>query len=372
VQGTIEARGTNSWRVTVYGGRDPLTGKKVWRRLTVRGTKRDAERARAQLVLDVMDDRPDPEGAMGELLDQWYALKVRGFSPSTARNTRWMIDKRLKPGLGPVPLKKLRTPTLDAFYGALLAEGLSPGYVRRLHGVIHAALEQAIRWGLLDRNPASAATLPPVPASEITPPPAGDVSGMMSAMDEADPELAVFVRVAATTGTRRGQVCGLQWPDVNWGLGTVTFSRAVVLGPGAVVVKPIGKTKKSTRQVSLGTRTLEILLTHRERMADRAEACGTVLADDAFIFSDDPEGRVPWRPDSTSRRFRVARKRAGLTGRLHDLKHFAATQMLADGEPITTVAQRLGTDAATVLRVYSHFIPGADRKAADRMDDVLG
>jgi integrase len=369
VQGHIVQRGENSWRVTVYAGRDPITGKKALRRLTVRGTKRDAEMARHQLVVDVLKDRPNPEGTFGQLLDQWFALKQRDFSASTVKTTRGMINSRLKPALGPIPLKNLRPPDIDAFYGSLSAAGLSPGYVQRFHGIVHAALGQAVKWGVLERNSADAATPPAVPPSNITPPRTDDVAALMA---KAEPDLSAFVRVAATTGTRRGQVCGLRWADINWGAGTVTFSRAVVTAEGGVVVKPIGKTKKSTRQVSLGARTLEVLLAHRQRMVDRAEACGTGLANDAYVFSDHPQGLTPWRPEGTSKRFRRARDRAGLTGRLHDLKHFAATQMLADGEPITTVAQRLGTDAATVLRVYAHFIPGADRQAADKMDEVLG
>lgn len=372
MQGHIAQRGENSWRITVYAGRDPITGKKVWRRATVRGSKRDAERARAQLVLDVMDDRPDPDGTLGQLLDQWYSLKVRNFSPSTASLTRGLIDNRIKPALGDASLKKLRAPTLDAFYCGLVAAGLSAGYVRRIHGVIHAALEQAIKWQTLDRNPAAATTPPTVGPSAIRPPAAVGVKAMMATMEQVDPDLAVFVRVAATTGTRRGQVCGLRWPDLNPAAGTLTISRSVVLGPGAAVVKPTGKTKASTRQIALGGRTLRALIAHHRRMMSRAALCGTDLLPDAYVFSDDPQGRVPWRPDSTSRRFRRAREESGLSGRLHDLKHFAATQMLADGEPITTVAERLGTDAATVLRVYSHFIPGADRRAADKMDETLG
>ncbi len=85
------------------------------------------------------------------------------------------------------------------------------------------------------------------------------------------------------------------------------------------------------------------------------------------MFSADVEGREPWYPDSVSRRFRTACRRVGLEGvRLHDLRHYVATRLLSAGGDVRTVAGRLGhRNAATTLNVYSHFVPEADREAAE-------
>lgn len=93
----------------------------------------------------------------------------------------------------------------------------------------------------------------------------------------------------------------------------------------------------------------------------------------AHVFSNEPDGSVPWRPDSTTRAFRSLCRRAGLEDvRLHDLRHYVATRLLASGVDVRTVAGRLGhRNAATTLNVYSHFLPEADRRAADVLGKLL-
>jgi integrase len=97
------------------------------------------------------------------------------------------------------------------------------------------------------------------------------------------------------------------------------------------------------------------------------------LADDAFMFSGRADGSSPWLPNRTTKRFVAARLGAGLSHfRLHDLRHFMATQMLAAGVPIVTVSQRLShARASTTLNVYAHSVPGGDRLAAQTLAAIL-
>ena len=87
---------------------------------------------------------------------------------------------------------------------------------------------------------------------------------------------------------------------------------------------------------------------------------------DAFVFSHAVDGAEPWRPDSTTRAFARLCRRAGVHGvRLHDLRHYVATRLLAGGVDVRTVAGRLGhRNAATTLNVYAHFLAETDREAA--------
>jgi integrase len=93
---------------------------------------------------------------------------------------------------------------------------------------------------------------------------------------------------------------------------------------------------------------------------------------DGFVFSRDA-GRRPWLPNWVTKRFIAYRRRAGLAAfRLHDLRHFMATQMLGHGVAVVTVAQRLGhARASTTLNVYGHCIPGADRDAASFIANLI-
>lgn len=144
----------DTWEIRVYAGRDDLTGaeKRLYR--TVRGSEDDADRELRKL-LDQVDEGmiAGPDTPFGTLLDRWQASKARSWSPKTAMETAGYIRRHLQP-LRPKPLRKITPAALDAFY-VDLGSKLAPSSVQRIHGIIHAALEQAVRWDWIARNPAS-------------------------------------------------------------------------------------------------------------------------------------------------------------------------------------------------------------------------
>jgi integrase len=237
---------------------------------------------------------------------------------------------------------------------------------------VHAALAQAVRWKWLRVNPAANATPPRVVATEIVPPAPADVVRLLQMLADLDPPLHAYVRLAATSGTRRSQIGGLRWTDVDFEGATVTFARAVVLGPEGVEVRNTTKAKRTYR-IALDAGTLEVLAVHRARCADNAAACGVKLPEPAYVFSNEVDGRVPWRPDATSHRFTRVCAKAGLDGvRLHDLRHYVATRMLSTGADVRTVAGRLGhANPSVTLNVYAQFLPQSDRRAAEDLAALL-
>ena len=174
----------------------------------------------------------------------------------------------------------------------------------------------------------------------------------------------MFVLLAATTAARRGELCGLRWSDIDLTEPLVEITRAIIIVDGNWQVAPT-KTRQ-TRRVALDPVTVEALRAHQRRGETRACLAGLGLRSDGFVFSRDPDGGRPWRPDSTSRAFRHLCYDAGLDHvRLHDLRHFVATRLLASGVDVRTVSGRLGHSlASTTLNVYAAFVPDADRHAA--------
>ena len=141
---------------------------------------------------------------------------------------------------------------------------------------------------------------------------------------------------------------------------------------------PTGLVEKDTkthaaRRVALDEGTVQLVAAHRERMAARAAMCRVELTDDAFVFSNAGDCSEPWFPDSVSRSFKRLCIAEGLpNARLHDLRHFVASQLLSAGVDVRTVAGRLGhRNAATTLNVYAHFLEQADRSAADVIGRVI-
>ena len=112
-----------AWMLRVYAGRDPLTGRKMWKARSFRGSKRDAERALAAFVTEMSSTRPTgPSRTFGELLDRWFEARSGDWSPSTAQQTRWIINGQLR-GLSDRKVAALRVEDLDRFYAALRERG---------------------------------------------------------------------------------------------------------------------------------------------------------------------------------------------------------------------------------------------------------
>jgi integrase len=375
--GFIRKRG-NAWQVIVYAGRDPVTGRKRQVSRNVRGTKRDAQAVRAQLLVELGEGQHlGTEATFGELVERWYEHVSPDWSPKTAAETRRMIDKVVLPRLGRARLQRLRPADLDRLYAQLRTSGsasggpLAPATVRRIHEIIRRALKQGVRWGWLSTNPAIHATPPRVPKSDVVPPTPENVVRLLELAEAEDPDLAVFLRLAAGTGARRGELCALRWSDIDLDPGTVLIARAMVHGSDGMVERST-KTH-SARRIALDADTVAALSKYRARTAERAGECGVGLPEDARVFSFEPNGGTPWRPDVVTNRFNKLRRKAGLDSvRLHDLRHYVATRLIAAGVPVRTVSGRLGhANAATTLNVYAAFVQASDRDAAELLGQML-
>lgn len=376
-RGSLTKRG-DSWRIVVDAGSDPMTGKRRQLTKTVRGSKREAEAARAGLLTQVAEGRAVRTGAsLTDLLEAWYAANAAEWSPRTALENRRIIDSVIVPALGSKKLAKLRTADIDAFYAKARAGSFGSGRplaastVRKYHAVLRSALQQGLRWEWLAVNPVALAQAPRGKRKEPTPPSPEELSRLLAATERNEPDFYSYLRLAASLGARRGEMCGLRWTDFNEDFSIVELRTAVVVSGEGVVVKET-KTDR-LRRIAIDRATAEVLEAHRAAMDDRADLCGVVLGRNAFVFSYEADGSKPWRPDSVTRRFNSLRDELGLGHiRLHDLRHYVATRLIANGVDIRTVATRLGhASPTTTLNTYSHFVSDADREAADLLASLL-
>jgi integrase len=157
-------------------------------------------------------------------------------------------------------IAKLTARDLDEFYARLAARGLSTTTRHHYHALIRASLNQAIRWGwLVPPNPAGAAEAPPLRPEGREPPTPAEARRLAIAVIEAHPDLATLIFVAAATGMRRGELCGLRWCDVDLEMGQVTVNQKVSDLPGGMVILPGTKTKKR-RRLALDPVTVAVLV----------------------------------------------------------------------------------------------------------------
>jgi integrase len=418
----IRKRG-GSLQVQVFAGRDPLTGRKRWLSRQVRGqTKtawREAKKVEAQLLEQV--DRGERRGertrTVAELVERWleWRQQVRPISPVTVANYRGAIDRYIIPNLGRAKVGEVDAATLDTLYARVRATGgkcrvcwkrlrrgepalragvryrprpgaeeavhepncargwpVSASAVREAHSVLSGAFKQAVVWGWTANNPARLATPPAAGRTEVSPPDAEAVARLLSAATEQDPELGLFLRLAVVLGARRSELVGLKWRDVDLGAGEVLIASGVVRVAGQPLIDKDTKTH-AKRRVAVGASTVELLRAQRARQAEAALASGTPLAPDAYVFSRSANGRSAISPDGISHRFQELAAALGISARLHDLRHFMVTQLVAGGVDWRTVSGRAGhADGHMTLATYAHFQAAQDRQAAELMEALLG
>jgi integrase len=370
----------------VYAGTDRYTGKDLRVTRTVvaphtRAGRKVVDQAIAALIVEVESGRihlgEDP--TLAQLLERWVTARSPEWSPKTTVENQRQIRLKLLPRLGNRRISKIRATDIDSLYAELRTRGgedggpLEPASVRRIHIILHAAFAQAVKWGLLAVNPADAATPPSLPPGRITPPPPSALAKALKLVDEYDVDFAMYVRLAATTGARRSQLIALRWSDVDLDGGTITFARAIVHGGQGVGLVERGTKTGLIWKVALAATTNERLVDFRALCSRRAESVGTPLASNGFVFASEPDGSESWRPDGATRRWERLRTKADLRDvRLHDLRHYVATQLLGAGVDPRTVAGRLGhSNPAITMSVYGHFMPEKDRAAADLLDGLL-
>jgi integrase len=350
---------SGKWRVWIKVGGQTRT--------VTANTRAEAMYEASQVRLSLADTTARAGGTITvlELLTHHLAARAPDLSPSTLAEYMRVVE-HLDDTMADRRINRLRSPDLTAYYNACLRNGWSVGSVRRLHELMHAAWKQtAIYRGWAVINPASSARPPKRAPHTITPP---DRDTLRVLFDAADDQFRLYLRLSANTGARRGELVALRWSDIDLATGELGIFRSVVYTPeSGVVERPTKTGQRGQRRITVAASILPLLHAHRGDQLGRLNG-----AEPVYIFSD-TAGIDHWFPDTPTLLFGRLRRKTGVTGvRLHDLRHFTATQMLASGLTPVQVAGRLGhADPATTLRVYSHWIPATDRQAADDLDRGL-
>ncbi len=307
---------------------------------------------------------------MADFCARWLEDVVRAsVRPKTYESYALNVG-RLMPYIGKRKVSALRPEELQAAYGELLLKRrLSARSVQQAHAVVHRALQQALLWGLVGRNVAEAAS-PPRPVRR-------EMSTLSEAQVAALFEYTLSHRlhalwvVLATTGLRSGEALGLRWREVDVEGRRLVISQALQRqqGRGLVLVEP--KTGRSRRTVHVSRFAMDALQQHQARQAAERLFAGSGWQDRDLVFSSST-GR-PLQTSNVTPALRRALAGAGLPRiRVHDLRHTAATLLLARGVHAKVVQELLGHSTITLtLDTYSHVAPALHAEAAARMDAIF-
>ena len=243
-----------------------------------------------------------------------------------------------------------------------VCRGLAAASIRKIHYTPSAAYERGVRWCWLAVNPTKQNEPPsPTPANP-EPPTAADAARILDKAWSSDPEWGLFLWKAMTTGARRGELCGVRWRHLDLVRRILTIERNVVHAGGGIHEKDTKTHQK--RRIAIDAATVDLLRAHLTTCAERASALGLELPHDAFVFSLSADGSTPLVPHSVSQRYTRLLTRLKVDGKFHGLRHYSATELIAAGVDLRTVAGRLGHGGggATTLKVYAAWLSEGDRR----------
>lgn len=338
MRGHIKQRSKGSWTIVMDLGRDPTTGKRKQQWVTVRGTKKEAEKKLAELQHDLDTGgytKPD-KVRVASFLDEWLRDYVWPLlSAETAQAYDTMVRKHVVPDLGKIALQKLNPAHLQSYYTKKLTSGrrdgkggLSPRTVRHHHGLIHGALESAVKMQLVPRNVADSVDAPKFRSKEMRTFKQQDMMAFLESVKET--EYYPIFYVALFTALRRSELLALRWSDLDLDLGFITMNRSIHHLEDLSFVFQEPKTPKSRRQVPLSPSTSIVLRRHRETQRAARLMIDHPVGDSDLVFCK-WDGK-PLLPHSVSQAWRRLVRKAGFHGiRLHDARHTHATLMLEQG-----------------------------------------
>lgn len=372
MRGHITKRGKDSYSIVLNLGRDPETGKRKQQWVSVKGTKKDAEKRLSELLSQLDNGIYSKPGksTLAEFLKLWLRDYAKpNLSPRGFERYESIVRVHLTQSLGNISLIKLRPEHLQKYYTAKLNSGLSARTVRYHHVILHIALKTAVKWGLLSRNVADAVDPPRTRNTEMHTWNEDDIIHFLNAAKDT-PYYALF-HTALFTGMRRSELLALRWQDIDFIYGQISVSRSLHhLNDGSYIfTQP--KSAKSQRTIALSPSAILALKEHREKQKLEKIMQGISLSDDDLVFSH-PDGN-PLRPNTVSRAWTILAARAGLRViRLHDARHSHASLMLKQGTHPKIVQERLGHSTISVtLDTYSHVAPGLQEAAANRFDEAI-
>jgi|SRR5579859_1362980 len=341
-------------------------------RRTLYASKKSDVQAKLQALRRGADDGllPSPESHIrfDQFVDRWLEA-IRSSVRESTYVSYELNARRLKKLLGRAQLSAITPLMIQGAYAKLSAEGLSARSVLQIHATLHRALEQAVKWGMLARNPSAAVQRPRPKRAEMSTLTLDELLRLFAAA-KGGRMYGMFV-LLGTTGMRVGEALGLKWEDIDLEGRRLVIRRAQQRhrGRGLVFVEP--KTSRSRRTVHLTALAIEALKEHREytkllRAAARERWRGSGLVFTSTVGDGMEAGVVN---DNLNRLL----AKAGLPRiRVHDLRHTVATILLQGGAHPKLVQELLGHSTITLtLDTYSHVTPAMHQEVARRLDEAM-
>lgn len=312
-----------------------------------------------------------PQQKLGPYIENWLEeVHKPSVRISTYVKYKKLIHSYIVPELGNVWLQKLTPQHVQSFYAKLARKELSPKTINSVHGVLHLALENAVRWNLIARNVCKLVSPPRIVRPEVQPLTVEQARKLLDAASEH--RLKVLLTMAVVTGMRRGEILALRWSDIDLDHKYVSVLRTVDYIPHYGYVENAPKTKAGKRRIRLPAFLIELLNQHRVQQVEHSQEIGEKWEGRDLVFPDLHGGY--FNPSYLDRVFTKLLKDAAIPHmRFHDLRHSAATILLSLGVNVKVIQELLGhSDIIITLGTYGHLLPSMQQEVVDTWDELFG
>lgn len=364
-EGAVYERADGQWCASVTIGYDQ-NGKRR-RRVVYGQTKDDVHKKLVELYSAAASGTIGVVSAVkvADFMNRWVDDSARpSVRPRTYQIYKWLIEKHINPRIGGVRLDKLSPVHVQGWLTTMERDGCSGRLRQMAMARLNKALKQAVRWGLVPRNVCEAVDKPKAPRKEFT---VLDQKQVKLFLEQAKTDdLYALYALAVTTGLRQGELLGLRWKDVDFKGGAISIRQILQEdNPTGKITFAEPKSARSRRRVDLPQIAIAALREHRKKML--------ALGHHADLVFCDSRGNPIRKSNLTRRSFKPILTAAKLPDiRFHDLRHTAATLLLAEGVHPKVVQERLGhASIVLTLDTYSHVLPSLQKEATAKLNRLF-
>lgn len=248
---------------------------------------------------------------------------------------------------------------------------LSDKTIAEYHRLLSSMLTAAVQWQVIPSNPCGRVKPPKVERKEAVVLDTTEAAELIQCLENEPIKYRTAVMLLLYTGLRRGELCGLEWSDIDFDNRTVSINKAVLYYAGRGTYEDKTKTQSSVRTINIPPDMINILKQYKIEQNKQRLLMGDQWQNSGKVFTSESGGVI--NPDTLSTWFKKFVRRYNLPDvHLHSLRHTAATLLITSGVDIATVSKRLGhSDRTTTLNIYTHAVKSADEAAADVLQEIF-
>ena len=332
-------------------------------------TREEADKALRKMLAELETDGIQRNLTVSEYLAEWLRRSIEGKRAARTADNYRLVSRTIAQYLGRLKLKDLAPHHIEHMYDDLSVR-LSSSSVHTVHRILRAALNRAVKWGYLQHSPLARVDAPSLRTPRRSTLSVEQAHTALQWLKDHQPASYIGCYLAIYTGMRRGEICGLQWQDVDWSMRTLHVRRTRQQRRGQEIIGST-KTTLSERDLPVSEDVMDVLHDWHRSHQEHAHMRGESWLDEQWVMRQ-LNGEIV-SPDTLTHAIRDAENATGMPHvSFHDLRHTHATILLEAGTPLKTVSERLGHSSIRITAdIYAHVTDAMHKEAVENFDKAF-